>query len=162
MKKLLFLLALFVCGNVANAQFKVGVNAGFPVGDAADYYNLSAGLDLYYMFGKSKDALLKFGVGSGFLNYFGDDIDGGGSIDDAQFIPIAIAARITFLSTLTFGGDVGYGIGINDGNDGGVYGKAVLGLDLGNTIEVNAFYHLVKIVKGMDFATTGLGVLFVF
>ena len=162
MKKLLFLLALIICGNVANAQFKVGVNAGVPVGDAADYYDLSAGLDLYYMFGDSKDALLKFGVASGFLNYFGKEIDGGASIDDAGFIPIAVAARITFLSTLSFGPDIGYGIGINDGNDGGVYGRAVLGLDLGNTIEVNAFYHLVKIEKGMDFATTGLGVLVVF
>jgi len=45
MKKLLLLLASIVCGNIVNAQFKVGVNAGFPVGDAADYYNLSAGVE---------------------------------------------------------------------------------------------------------------------
>jgi hypothetical protein len=63
---------------------------------------------------------------------------------------------------LTFGADIGYGIGINDENDGGAYGRAVLGLDLGNIIEVNAFYHLVKIKKGMDFASVGLGVLVVF
>ncbi len=162
MKKLLFLLAIIVCGTAANAQFKVGVNAGIPVGESADYFNFNAGLDVYYMFGKSKDALFKFGIASGFSNYFGEEMDGGVSVDDTQFIPIAVAARITFLSTLTFGPDIGYGIGINDGNDGGVYGRAVFGLDLGNTIELNAFYSLVKVEKGLDFATTGLGVLVVF
>ena len=36
-----------------------------------------------------------------------------------------------------------------------------LGLDLGNTIEVNAFYHLV-IMDELNFGSAGLGLLFVF
>jgi len=163
MKKLLFLLALVVCGNVANAQFKVGGNLGLPAGDISDYYKVSAGLDLYYMFGESKDAFLKFGATSGFL-YYADDVSGG-DFKDASFIPIAGAARITFLSTLTFGPDIGYAIGldelvINDGTDSGFYWRAVLGIDLGNTIELNAFYH--SISAGTVFSSVGGGILFIF
>jgi len=113
------------------------------------------------MFGDSKDALLKFGVASGFLNYFGDEVDGV-SFDDAGYIPIAVAARITFLSTFTFGPDIGYAVSVSDGGDGGVYGRAVLGLDIGNTIELNAFYHLVKVKAGLDFGSGGIGALIVF
>lgn len=162
MRKFVLIFALLIYGNLAHAQFKVGLNAAVPTGETADYFNFNAGLDLYYMFGKSKDALFKLGIASGFSNYFFEEMDGGVSGDDAQFIPIAVAARITFLSTLTFGPDLGYGIGINDGNDGGVYGRAVFGLDLGNTIELNAFYSLVKVEKGLDFGSAGLGVLVVF
>lgn len=155
-------IALIMLASVAEtqAQFKVGLNAGIPVGDASDYYNFSAGLDVYYMFGESRDGFLKFGATSGIINYFGDDdIVGLGSIEDVQFIPIAAAGRVTLLSTLTAGVDVGYGIGINIEDGGGPYGRAVLGLDLGNTIEVNTYYQLVKVVKGMDFASVGLGLL---
>ena len=67
MKYFLFILALVIYGNVANAQFKVGGNLGLPTGDVSDYYKVSVGLDVYYMFVDSKDALLKFGVTSGFL-----------------------------------------------------------------------------------------------
>ena len=162
MKNLLVILIVLVMGVQAHAQLKVGVNAGIPVGDASDYYSFSAGADVYYMFGESKDALVKLGGTAGFINYFGDEIDGGGEVEDAQFIPVAIVGRVTVLSTLLFGLDVGYGIGVNDANDGGAYGRLVAGLDLGNLIELNAFYHLVKVQKGMDFANTGLAVLIVF
>jgi hypothetical protein len=162
MKKAFFILLLTLAVSEAQAQLKIGLNAAVPVGDASDYYSFAAGADVYYMFGKSKDALLKFGGTAGFINYFGDEIDGLGEVDDAQFIPVAIVGRITFLSTLLFGADLGYGIGINDGNDGGAYGRVVFGLDLGNTIELNAFYHLVKVQNGVDFGATGLAILIVF
>ncbi len=164
MRSSILTLVFLVCGIAANAQFKVGGNLGLPAGDISDYYKVSAGLDLYYMFGKSKDALLKFGATSGFL-YYADDVGGGGDFKDASFIPIAGAARITFLSTLTFGPDIGYAIGldeisINDGTDSGFYWRAVLGIDLGNIIELNAFYH--SISAGTTFSSVGGGILFVF
>ena len=161
MKNLLVLLIVMFIGAQAKAQLKVGVNAGIPVGDASDFYSFSAGADVYYMFGESKDALIKLGGTAGFVNYFGEEIDGGGEVEDVQFIPVAIAGRITVLSTLLFGLDVGYGIGVSDGNDGGAYGRVVAGLDLGNTVELNAFYHLVK-VDSLTFGNTGLAVLIVF
>ena len=160
MKILIPLIFVFIT-TAAQAQFKIGVNAGLPVGKAEDYYSFSAGLDAYYMFGNTPDALLKFGLGTGFLNYFGDEIDGE-EIDDTQFIPIAAAGRVYLLSALIFGADLGYGVGISDDNDGGAYGRVLVGLNLGNTIELNAFYHLVKVVKGSDFASAGLGLLIEF
>jgi len=159
MKEFLLVAAMVFCVINAQSQVKIGINAGVPVGVASDYYNLSLGGDIYYMFGESKDALLKFGATAGFINYFGDSTDSGGEIDDIQFIPLAIAGRITVLSTLLFGADIGYGIQLGGEDDGGVYGRVVAGLDLGNTVEINAFYHLTKVVKGMDFGSAGLGLL---
>ena len=161
MKNLLLVLFVMLFAAHVQAQLKVGVNAGIPVGDVSDFYSFAAGADVYYMFGESKDALIKFGGTAGFINYFGEEIDGGGEIEDTQFIPVAAVGRITVLSTLLVGLDIGYGIGINDGNDGGVYGRVVAGLDLGNTVELNAFYHLVG-MESFNFANTGLAVLIVF
>ena len=161
MRNLFTVLVVMLLASQAQAQWKVGVNAGIPAGDVSDFYSFAAGADVYYMFGESKDALIKFGGTAGFVNYFGEEIDGGGEIEDSQFIPVAAVARITVLSTLLFGLDLGYGIGVNDGNDGGAYGRVVAGLDLGNTIELNAFYHLVA-MDSFNFGNAGLAVLIVF
>ena len=164
MKKLLFVI-LFGCGLIhAQAQVKVGLNAGIPTGDVSDIYKISVGADLYYMFGSTPDALLKFGGASGIL-YYGDDAGGGGNFKDASFIPIAAAARITFLSTLTFGPDIGYAIGLddlelNDDSNGGFYWRLVAGIDLGDVIELNAFYH--SISAGATFSSIGAGILYKF
>jgi len=162
MKNLLIVLVLLVTVPQLKAQLKVGLNAGIPVGKASDNYSFSAGLDLYYIFAVSRDEVLEFGVTSGIINYFGDEVDGDGSIDDAQIIPIAVSGRVNILSALKFGADFGYGIGINIEDEGGPYLRVVFGLDLTDNLEVNAFYHLVKVIKGADFASTGLGILFTF
>lgn len=162
MKKLVFLLmlaALLAVPKSAFSQFKFGPQAGVPTGDASDYYSFVLGLDAYYMFGNNPDAFLKFGAASGFTNFFGDDIDGSNeSIDDAQFIPVAGVARITILDTITFGPDIGYGIGINSGNDGGFYWRLVAGLDLGNVLELHAYYQN-TIVDSFNYGAVGAGLL---
>lgn len=164
-----FILILFVAGAYsANAQLKVGPQIGVPVGENSDFYSLVWGADAYYMFG-DPDAFLNFGAATGFFNFVGDDVDILGTtteIDNAQFLPVAGAVRLVILSTLSAGADIGYGIGLNDGNDGGFYWRLNAGLDLGNTIELNAFYYGIT-ADGADggnstLGTVGLNLLFEF
>jgi len=164
MKKLLLLMciALFSLTS-ANAQtFKLGASFGLPAADASDISNLVIGIDAYYYF-TDIDAPIEFGLNAGFRNFFGDEIQVLGqtvSVDDAQFLPIAAAARLKLFGIFTGGLDAGYALGLSDGLDGGFYYRPVVGLDIADTIELNVSYENIS-----DAATWGnfnVGLLFQF
>lgn len=160
MKKLLILFSFILVAQTSFAQFKIGPVVGIPTGDAGDLYSLMAGADLLYLFGGNPDALVKLGAATGFYNYFGDDIDGF-SIDDAQFIPLAAAARVIIASTIVAGADLGYALALGSESDGGFYWKLVAGIDLGNVMELTAFYHSIS-QDGYTLGAVGAGLLFEF
>ena len=157
MKKLAFLLVAFIALQGLNAQgvFKLGATAGVAVSDAGDVADWALGVDAYYMFEK-QDAVINFGPTVGFRNFF-MSLDG---LDDAQFMPLAGAARLTLFGILTGGADLGYAVGISDYLDGGFYFRPVVGIDIADTIELNASYESIS-----DEATWGnlnVGILFEF
>lgn len=176
MKKLFLFAAIAVMGiATVNAQggFKVGANMALPVGDAGDISTFSIGLDAAYLFEVSE----KFAVGgaTGFTNAFGDtfrvlgtDID----YDDVQFIPVAAAARFYPADKFYVGADLGYAIGINDGNDGGFYYRPRVGYNFNERIGVNASYtgisrgeetiNGIVVTSGSTWSTIGVGVEFSF
>ncbi len=169
MKKFIIIAMLCAVSATANSQIKFGAQLGVPVGDVSDFYSFTLGADLYYMFGHNPDGFLKFGVTTGFVNYFGKTVDIAGTdvdFDNAQFIPVAGAVRITLFKFITFGPDFGYGFGVNKGIDGGFYWRLVGGIDFGNAVEVNVFYHSVAADGGGDsegkssFNSLGIGLLF--
>jgi hypothetical protein len=163
MKKNLLIIVFLVFGFAAQAQFKLGINAGVPVGDVSDFYSFSAGADAYYMFG-DPDKFFKVGATAGFINYFGKEADILGQtvkFDNTQFIPVGAAVRFTIFKFLTFGPDLGYGIGLDNEIDGGFYWRSVLGLDFANRLELNTFYHSVS-VKESSFGSIGVGILLEF
>ncbi len=126
MKKLLLLSVLAFLGfNSAYSQggFRVGVNAGIPVGDISDYSNLQLGADVAYMF--SFADMLEVGPLVGYSEYFGDN-----NWPDVQFLPIAASGRLG-LTSFFVGADLGYAVGLDDGNDGGFYYKPQVGYNLG-------------------------------
>lgn len=128
MKKLLIIGALIMASFSAYPQggFKAGLNLGIPVGDISDNYNLQFGADVAYLFSVANT----FSVGPmlGYSNFFPDDSD---LYDNVQFLPIAASGRLNLGSAFFLGADLGYGIGINDGNDGGFYYRPQLGYDFG-------------------------------
>lgn len=128
MKKLLIIGALIMASFSAYPQggFKAGLNLGIPVGDLSDFYNLQFGADVAYMFGVADT----FSVGPmlGYSNFFPEESD---VYDNVQFLPIAAAGRLSLGSAFFLGADLGYGIGINDGNDGGFYYRPQVGYDFG-------------------------------
>lgn len=159
MKKLLLSAAIALMAITANAQdgmFKIGVNVGIPSGDVADAYSLNAGLDLAYLFGVSEN--FQVGAATGFINFFGEEVEFFGittEIEDAQFIPIAAAARFKLVDELHLGTDVGYALGLGD-VDGGFYYRPRLGYYFTEKFGANISYAGIS-VDGGTFSTFGIG-----
>ncbi|TYB79841.1 outer membrane beta-barrel protein [Bizionia myxarmorum] len=167
MKKLFMMAAIAAFGvstSFAQNSFKVGANFALPIGDAGDYSSFSIGLDAAYLFEVSE----KFQVGPaiGFTNAFGKtesvtilgntlDFD----YDDVQFVPIAAAARFMATEKFYLGADLGYALGVNDGNDGGFYYRPKVGYNFTDMIGANISYTGIS-ADGGDFSTIGLGIEF--
>lgn len=165
MKKVLLIAALAVFGlSVANAQqgLKLGATAAIPGGDAADFTTFGFGIDAAYLFEVGPGFLV--GATAGYHHFFGDDIEELGftiEVDDFQFAPIAGSARYYFTDDFFGGVDLGYAVGINDGNDGGLYYRPKIGYNLG-PIALLASYAGVSIDgdndDSLNFSYFGVGV----
>jgi len=158
MKKLVVLFVIAVFGYTATAQgvFKIGATAGVAVSDAGDVADWALGVDAYYMFEKV-DAVINFGPTVGFRNFFMSE----DAFDDGQFLPVAAAARLKLFGILTGGADLGYAVGINDGNDGGFYYRPVVGIDIADTIELNVSFESIS-NDGVTWGNLNAGILFEF
>lgn len=164
MKKLLILFVFLFCGlsTLQSQTFKFGATAGIPLSDAKDAYTFTLGVDAYYYF-TNIDALVAIGATAGYRNFFGDEVEINNvsiQYDDAQFLPIAAAARIKLFGILSAGADLGYAVGISDGLDGGLYFRPVVGIDIADSLELITSLEMIK-----DNATYGnfnVGVLFEF
>ena len=161
MKKSLVIAFMLFAGITLQAQegFNVGINFGFPTGDASDFSSFSLGIDVNHLWGvaESFDA----GVATGFTNAFGKKIDIGEfevTVDDVQFIPIAAAGRYHFTDKFRAGGDLGYAIGLNEGNDGGFYYRPMVGYGITEKIEANFSYTGISL-DGATWSTFVLGVM---
>lgn len=159
MKKLFFVafVALFSSTMMtAQGVFKIGATAGVAVSDAGDIADWALGVDAYYMFEKV-DAVINFGPTVGFRNFFmSEDV-----FDDGQFLPVAAAARLKLFGILTGGADLGYAVGINEGNDGGFYYRPVVGIDIADTIELNVSFESIS-NDGVTWGNFNAGILFEF
>jgi hypothetical protein len=161
MKKLLILfLVPFMGLNFVYSQgnFRFGVNGGIPVGDVEDFSNFHLGTDVAYMFNVVE--VLDVGPMLGYSHYFSEDLTIGSEkieTDDVQFLPIAASGRFG-LSSLYLGADLGYAIGINDGNDGGFYYRPLIGYQIGK-LGIAASYEGVS-MDGGSFNSINLGIEF--
>ena len=165
MKKLCLaaIIAVFSVTAMQAQTFKLGATVGIPAADASDISTFVLGIDAYYYF-TDIDALIQIGATAGFRNFFGDDIEVLGqtfSIDDGQFLPLAAAGRVKIFGLLSGGLDIGYAVGINDGNDGGFYFRPVVGFDIADTIELNTSYESIT-NDGVTWGNINVGVLFEF
>jgi len=104
------------------------------------------------------------GVATGFTNSFGKSIGGDGDlfsieIDDIQFLPLAGVARYSVSEEVSIGTDLGYALGINDGNDGGFYYRPTVAYAASDSMEANLSYTGISL-DGGSWTTINLGVLF--
>ena len=155
MKKLLFLfLVLFmgVTSVYSQGDFRFGVNGGIPVGDANDISDFHLGADVAYMFNVVE--ALDLGPMVGYSHYFIND-----DFDDVLFLPIAASGRFG-LSSIYLGADLGYAIGLNNGNDGGFYYRPMVGYQIG-ILGISASFEGVT-MDGGDFNSINLGIEFGF
>ncbi|WP_350287047.1 hypothetical protein [uncultured Croceitalea sp.] len=161
----LFLASLSLQAQVDRTNFRAGINAGLVLGDFSDNYSLNLGLELQHLWGLSRE--IDLGVATGFYNAFGEKqtLDEGGisieiEFDNVQYIPAAAALRIYPTRGFKIGGDVGYAIGINEGNEGGLYYRPVLGVDINDVTEFNVSYTAID--DEVTFGAAMFGVLFLF
>ncbi len=161
MKKVLLVAVLSVFTFTANAQsFSVGVNVGLPTGDMSDFSSLALGADVNYMF--ASDTEISFGVSAGVINYFGKDVTILGitvDLGNVTFLPLAGAVRYSLSEKFNLGADLGYAVGINDGNEGGFYYKPMIGYRLSEKMELNASYSGVS-SDGITASNFGVGIMF--
>ncbi|MGM5470390.1 outer membrane beta-barrel protein [Flavobacteriaceae bacterium LMO-SS05] len=167
MKKLFLLAAIAAFGFTAGAQnaassdggrFNAGINAGLPIGDAGDGWTFNITLDLNYLWNVSES--FNAGIATGYSHSFGDTIDFFGEsidVDDAQFLPIAGAARFNVSENFILGADLGYAIGINEGNDGGFYYAPRIQYSVSDSIDIVGAYRGVSVSGGsFDIITLGI------
>ncbi|MEO1031908.1 MAG: outer membrane beta-barrel protein [Bacteroidota bacterium] len=147
MKKLIFAaFAVFAFASVsAQGQFKAGISGGLPIGDAGDLATFAIAVDLGYLFEISDE--FDAGVATGYSHSFGDEVNGF-DIDDVQFIPVAASGRFEVAPDFTLGADLGYAIGINDGNDGGFYYSPRVQYSVSEAIDIVAAYRGVSVDGG--------------
>ncbi len=161
MKKIVLLAVVAVFGLTSvNAQggLNIGVNLGLPVSAIPCTFNVT--LDLNYLWGTGEN--FKAGFATAFSNSIGKTTDNGiGYFDfpDVQFLPIAGAARFAVSEKFTLGADLGYAIGINDGNGGGLYYVPRAQYSMCKAIDIVLSFRGVNL-NGASFDVINLGVEF--
>ncbi|MGI9546846.1 MAG: hypothetical protein ACR2MM_06405 [Flavobacteriaceae bacterium] len=164
MKKLVLFGCLALLGLVVQAQneFRAGAHIGLPIGDSSDFATFAIAVDLGYLFEITEE--VQVGPTVGYSHSFGDTIDTGlGSfdIDDVQFIPIAASGHYNFTEEFWFGLDLGYALGLNDGNDGGFYYSPRFAYGVAENIDIALAWRGIS-VDGGSWDILSLGVEFAF
>ncbi|AVR46794.1 hypothetical protein C7S20_16850 [Christiangramia fulva] len=135
MKKSVFLAVVAVMTmGLANAQkgnFSVGVSGAVPTGEIKEFTTFNLGADAAYRFNLGQK--VQVGALAAYSQFFGDsgeDEFGSWEVEDIQFLPLAASARVN-VKRFFAGGDLGYAVGINEGNKGGLYYKPHVGVNFG-------------------------------
>ncbi|MBZ9731467.1 hypothetical protein LB467_17405 [Salegentibacter sp. JZCK2] len=160
MKRLVLIICFMLMGvTVMQAQsgLRVGANIGLPVGDIDEVSNFQAGADLAYMIGVAD--MLFVGPMVGYTRFFMDEDDFGGfEIDDPAFLPIAASGRVSLARGFLFGTDIGYAVGLNDGNDGGFYYRPQIGYNFGKIGLIGSYTGIS--VDGGSYGSINIGIEF--
>lgn len=149
-------------GLLAQQGFKLGIHGGLPINDFNDAVTLSLGLDTGYMFALGE--VVDLGISTGFIHGFKetfDTVDIVGDLKNMQFVPFAASARIWPSNSFSFGIDAGYALGVNEGNDGGLYYRPMLGYLMGPLTELNFSYTTVD-MDDVSWNSVNIGLLYTF
>ena len=157
MRKLILCAAIvaFAFTNVNAQEFKAGINAALPIGDAGDLSTFGLALDVAYLFEVSEE--FNVGPSIGYNHSFGDSdiID-----EDFSWLPIAAAGRYSVSEEFTLGADLGYAIGISpDGVDGGFYYAPRVQYGVSEALDIVLAYRGISL-DGITWSQITLGVEF--
>lgn len=162
MKKSILVAAFAIFGftsvQAQEGTFSIGVNGGIPVGDIEEFTTFNLGADVAYRFGLGEQ--FEVGALAAYSHFFGDSGEEGDmewEVDDIQFLPLAASARFKAASFFA-GADVGYAIGINDGNEGGFYYRPHAGYNFGKLGVLASYSGISR--DDFTVATLNLGIEF--
>lgn len=138
---LVFAIGLTYFSGASQEGFKIGAQAGLPLGDYNDLVGIVIGADIGYMWAPSKvfDLGIKVGIIHGFAEKFRDETVSV-KLPNIQFAPVAASVRLWPSRSFSFGGDIGQAFGLNEGNDGGFYYRPQIGFQMGPKSELNFSY----------------------
>ena len=157
MKKLFLCaaVAVFAFANVNAQEFKAGVSAALPIGDAGDIATFGVALDVAYLFEVSEE--FQVGPSVGYSHSFGDSdiID-----EDFSWLPISAAARYAVSEEFTLGADLGYAVGISpSGIESGFYYAPRAQYSVSDALDIVLSYRGISL-DGITWSTVNLGVEF--
>lgn len=114
--------------------FKLEGSLGIALGDYSNATVFGLGADLLYLYDITGS--FQLGPSVGYQTYFGRGTSlppamSGGRKADIQFLPMALTSRYYFFDELFLGADFGYGLGLNQGNEGGFLYKPKIGFSFG-------------------------------
>lgn len=152
MKKILFLLVMIIGLGEVKAQdekIHLSAQAGFPTGTFSNAFNFHFGLEgTYYFLDEVADGL-KIGATAGY-NLFSSSDD----FPNFDFITLAASGRYDFTEEFFARLDMGFGIGLEEGSNGGFLFEPRVGYSLGK-LDVFGYY---KRISESIFAITSVGV----
>ena len=161
MKKFILIAVLVFSGWTAQAQaqdeFVLSGEIGLPIGDASDFTTFNFGIQVGYLLGVAES--VQVGGKLGYSHSFGDEIDtllGPIDLDDVQFLPIAAAGRYHFSDVFLFGLDLGYAVGLNDGNEGGFYYSPYFAYGVSDNVDLFAAFRGVSNDGSFDVISIGV------
>lgn len=127
---LLLTVALLFGWNVsAQGGFRIGLNAGAPIGDNGNFAAFVANIDLEFDIAISE--AIYVGVGTGATVYSGKE-----NFNDFKYVPIVASADVQVIDGLSLGGDVGYGVSLEDNIESGLIYRFLLRYQLTKGIDV--------------------------
>lgn len=143
-------------------KFRIGVNLGLPVGDAAEITTFGLGLELNYHYGISK--VFDLGLIAGYSHAFIDtEKVESNDFDNIRFFTVAGSVRVypTVRSRINFGVDGGYAYGLDDEQEGGLYYRPLIAYNIGRGTEISVSYSGIS-NDDSQWDTVALGFYFLF
>lgn len=146
----------------AQEGFKIGAQAGLPIGDYDDLVRVVVGADIGYMWAPNKvfDLGIKAGIVHGFAETFKAEVVSV-ELPSVQFAPVAASIRIWPSKKFSFGGDVGTAFALSERESDGFYYRPQLGFQTGAQSELNLSYSAIA-QDSATWSTVTLGFTYTF
>lgn len=139
---------------------KIGIQFGMPIDDFTDEVGLMIGVDVGHMWALGE--VVDLGVTAGYIHGFAEKYHTGTIANDLpsiQFLKAAASLRVWLSNSFSFGGDIGQGFGLNDGNEGGLYYRPQLGYLMSQSTELNVSYTSIQ-MDFQEWSTVSLGIVY--
>jgi hypothetical protein len=164
MKKTLLLLVMTIFTSQIFAQegFKMGIQAGLPFNDFNEALSVVVGADVSYMYPLGE--VIDVGPAVGFIHGFAETFQSNivrADLKPVQFAPLSAGVRIWTSNDFSFGGNVGWALGVSEGNDGGLYYRPTIAYLMSSSVEINFSYTGIELDEA-TWSTLTLGIVYNF
>lgn len=147
-------IVLFSTAICAQGGFRIGLNAGPPVGDNGEFASFVANIEVEHDWAVTD--IINVGASAGVTVYSGKE-----EFNDFKYAPLMASGDITVIDSVSLGVDLGYGVSLEEGFDGAFVYRFVGRYRISDHFDATARYHTFSSDLGdlMGF-TIGVGYTF--